>query len=127
MKRISKQKRKELLRQQMKLLERGVKLSSTDELPAYVDAFIDLNRELPGTNPFLYELMETLLRATKYYINENTEVVMDTDVIINLTYAMMKLHRELSRIRPLIFSSYYVFVKLCSCFHKKIVKFLRGF
>lgn len=127
MKQISKQKRKELLRQQMKLLERGVKMSSTDELPAYVDAFIELNRELPGTNPFLYELMEALLRAVKLYINEDTEVVMDTDTILNLTYAMMKLHRELSRIRPRIFSSYYVLVNLCSCFHKKIAKFLRGF
>lgn len=69
-------------------------MSSTDELPAYVDAFIDLNREFPGTNPFLYELIEALLRATKCYINEDTEVVMDTDTIINLTYAMTKLHQN---------------------------------
>lgn len=127
MERISKQKRKQLLHQQMELLERGAKICSGDELPAYVDAIINLNRELPETSPFLYKLMELLSQATGHYINKHTTLVIDTDIIVNLTHAMVKLNRELSRIRPRIVNSCFVFVNLCSCFHKKIVKFLRGF
>lgn len=125
MERISNQKRKALLYQQMELLERGAKICSSDELPVYVDAIIKLNRELPGTSPLLYRLMEVLPQATKHYIDKDTTIVVDTDIIINLTYAMVN-NCELSRIRPHIFSSCFVFANLCSCFHKKIVKFFRG-